>query len=172
MSSPFYLIIRGEFVIVGKEPDGDSVRFIADHSDFFQDLHRAHRIRLSSDGSVQLRFEGIDAPEVHYGTAAQPLGTDVRDQLLAIMGFRNVRFESQRPNRVEHAQPDHIMGAILTQAAEANGRPVSYLLLDAAARTIPEDEDWVRVDEALLRQTLNHQLLDRGLAYYTVYTST
>ncbi|MGH2369390.1 MAG: thermonuclease family protein, partial [Chloroflexota bacterium] len=45
-------------------------------------------------------------------------------------------------------------------------------LLDAAARTIPEDEDWVRVDEALLRQTLNHQLLDRGLAYYTVYTST
>jgi hypothetical protein len=29
MAAPFYNVIHGEFVVIGKEPDGDSVRFIA-----------------------------------------------------------------------------------------------------------------------------------------------
>jgi hypothetical protein len=33
MAVPFYKAIPGEFVLVGKEPDGDSVRFVADELD-------------------------------------------------------------------------------------------------------------------------------------------
>lgn len=57
MASPFYQAIAGKFVIVGKQPDGDSVRFIADNPDYEQ-LQRSFRIRLSRDRSVQLRLEG------------------------------------------------------------------------------------------------------------------
>ena len=168
MASPFYLVIKGKFVIVGKEPDGDSVRFIADNPNLYQELHRNYRIKPSRDQSVQLRFEGIDAPEVHYGKDAQPLGTQARDQLLALMGFENIQF---RGDQVQAAEPDSVSGTILSKAADANGRPVSYVLLEGDANQL-DDEDWTRVDTALLKKTLNFRLLTEGLAYYTVYTST
>lgn len=168
MSVPFYLAISGKFVIVGKEPDGDSVRFIADDPDLYEELHRSDRIKLSRDGSVQLRFEGIDAPEVHYGSDAQILGDTARDRLLNLMGFSNIKFSG---DRVTSAKPDAVSGAILTKAADANGRPVAYVLLAEAAQNL-DRKDEIKVNTNLLKKTLNVALLSQGLAYYTVYTST
>lgn len=169
MASPFYLGIKGKFVIVGKEPDGDSVRFIANNPDIYKELHRNYRIQPSrSDRSVQLRLEGIDAPEVHYGKDGQILGEKARKQLLTRMGFANIKFAG---DQVESANPDTISGAILSKAADANGRPVSYVLLTADTEQL-EDEDWIKVDATLLKKTLNFQMLTEGAAYYTVYTST
>ncbi len=167
MTSPFYLVLKGKFVIVGKEPDADSIRFIADNLDLYEELHRNYRIQPSRDGSVQLRFEGIDATEVHYGSAAQPLGTEARDQLLSWMGFENIEYKG---NRVQSSEPEAISGVILTQAADANGRPISYVLLEAEAKRL-QDGDWTKVDTTLLKKTLNFKLLTQGLVYYTVYTS-
>lgn len=168
MASPFYLAIKGKFVIVGKQPDGDSVRFIANTPDLYEELHRNYRIKLSRDRSVQLRFEGIDAPEVHYGSDAQILGEQARDQLLARMGFDNIKFSG---NKVQAADPDTVSGAILSKAADANGRPVSYVVLGEDAEQL-ENGDWIRVEAGLLRKTINFQMLTEGAAYYTVYTST
>jgi endonuclease YncB( thermonuclease family) len=169
MVSPFYQVIQGKFVIIGKEPDGDSVRFIANNPKLYRALKSSFRIKPSNqDGSVQLRFEGIDASELHYGSAVQPLGKEARDQLLDWIGFKNIQFTGQAGNRVTASDPDHIPGAILSTAAEANGRPVSYVLLDAKQL---KDGRWVEVDDALLKQTLNFRLLEEGLAYYTAYTS-
>jgi hypothetical protein len=84
------------------------------------------------------------------------------------MGFQNIEYQG---NRVQSAEPDAIPGFILSQAADANGRPISYALLEGDAKQL-EDEDWIRVDKALLKKTLNFKLLTQGLAYYTVYTST
>ncbi|OKH23685.1 thermonuclease family protein [Chroogloeocystis siderophila] len=168
MSAPFYRVIKGKFVIKGKEPDGDSVRFIADNPDLYEELHRSYRIELSRDRSVQLRFEGIDAPEVHYGRDAQILGDKTRDCLLEGMGFKNIVFLG---NRVESANPDSVPGAILSKAADANGRPVSYIFLEEDTKQL-DDADWIRVEEKQLEKTINHQMLQDGNAYYTVYTST
>lgn len=168
MSSPFYHVIKGKFVIIGKEPDGDSVRFVADNLDEYKQLHRNYRIKPSRDESVQLRFESVDATELHYGGAAQPQGAEARDQLLDWMGFANIQYKG---NKVQSAQPEAVSGVILSKAADANGRPISYVLLEADAQKL-EDKDWVKVDAALLKKTLNFKLLDRGLVYYTVYTST
>lgn len=167
MSAPFYRVIKGNFVITGKQPDGDSIRFIADNPDLYEELHRSYRIELSRDRSVQLRFEGIDAPEVHYGKDAQILGEEARDRLLESMGFKNIVFTG---NRVESANPDSVPGAILSKAADANGRPVSYVFLEKDAAL--EDAEWIRVEEKRLKKTLNYQMLREGNAYYTVYTST
>jgi endonuclease YncB( thermonuclease family) len=164
---PTYPIIRGNFVITGYEPDGDSVRFIADDPTLYNNLQRHYRIKLSKDGSVQLRLEGVDATELHYGTAAQPFGAEARDTLLSWTGFRNVAYADTSSTKVASSTPESIPGGILSLAAEANGRPVSYMLLDADLET----GDTVRVDEAVLRKTLNYRLLEAGMAYYTVYTS-
>jgi endonuclease YncB( thermonuclease family) len=64
-----------------------------------------------------------------------------------------------------------VCGAILSKAAETYGRPVAYVILEAGADLL-EDGDWVRVDEALLENTINYCLLKEGIAYYTIYTYT
>lgn len=166
MSSPFYRVIKGNFVIIGKEPDGDSIRFIAEDATLYQVLHRAYRIKLSRDGSVQLRLEAIDAPETHYGKATQPLGKDTRDRLLHWIGFKYIKYKN---NAVLESEPITIPGIILTKSSDANGRPVSYLLRD---NSLTKDEEWVMVNEEILEQTANYHLLSTGGAYYTVYTST
>ena len=171
MTAPFYLAIGGRLVIVGKEPDGDSVRFVATNPGLYTQLKNAHRIRPSADGSVQLRFEGVDAPEVHYGKAAQPLGNEARDRLLTWIGFTDIVYAPPGLTRVTSATPDGVDALILTQAAEVNGRPVAYLLL-AGQGQLPADGTWASVDRPLLDQTLNARLLVDGQAYPTVYTST
>jgi endonuclease YncB( thermonuclease family) len=172
MASPVQLALRGTLVILGKEPDGDSVRFIADTPDLYQQLGNANRIHLSADGSVQLRFEGVDAPELHYGNVAQPLGERSRDGLLGHIGFTAITYEDAAPTRVFHALPaEGIRAAILTSMAEANGRPVSYVVV-GDDDTLPVNGQWTMTDHELLDRTLNAWLLREGLAYYTVYTST
>lgn len=172
MSSPCCCVIKGCFTIISYEPDGDSVRFIADNPDLYQNLQGSYRIKPSKkDGSVQLRFEAVDTPETHYGSAAQPFGDKARDHLLAWMGFKNIRYSSKNLDKIEFCEPEKVRGAILSKAAETNGRPVAYVILEADANLL-DDGDWIRVDEALLENTINYCLLKEGIAYYTVYTST
>ena len=148
------------------------MRFIADDASHYRALKRADRIRPSQrDGSVQLRFEGVDAPELHYGVDAQPLGATARDALLNWIGFTAVEYDQHRKLQVRRATPTSVRAAVLAQMVEVNGRPVSYVLVETAGN-LPADGDWVNVDEALLDETLNARLLSEAQAYYTVYAST
>lgn len=168
--APGFLLIRGTFVIVGKQPDGDSVRFIANDTNLFGQLKNNSRIQLSKDQSVQLRFEAIDAPELHYLGAAQPLGSDSRDVLLKLMGFKDPQFK-QGSATVTSASVQTVRGAILSNAAEVNGRPISYVLLEKDAKNLT-DGTRVKVIDAILQKTLNAKQLENGMAYLTVYSST
>ena len=170
MSTPYLLALRGNLVIVGKEPDGDSVRFIPDDPALLRRLRRFHKIVPSRDGSVQLRFEAVDAPEVHYGTAAQPMGADARNALLSWIGFRDVVFDGGQPNRVVSAEPESVPAVVLSAGADPYGRPIAYVLVGDG--DLPEDGTWTLVDEALLSRTLNARLVEEGVAYPTFYTST
>ncbi len=171
MSSPFFRVIHGHVVIAGKEPDGDSMRFVARNPELYRTLWRAYRVRLSRDRSVQLRFEGVDAPECHYGAHAQPLGAEARDTVLTWLGFADVRFAADTPTVVTASRPAAVPAAILTHGADVNGRPICYMLPADVAQPLA-DGDWVRVHDELLGQTLNARLLSEGLAYAMVYTST
>jgi endonuclease YncB( thermonuclease family) len=171
MSLPFYRFIKGKFVIVSYEPDGDSVRFIAENAQLFQGLMRSYRIQRSKkDGSVQLRFEGVDATELHYGSAAQPLGAEARDQLLKRMGFSNIQLDANRPTMVTSAHPGAVTGGILTKGVDVHGRPIAYVLLEADVAH-EKDGATVSTDPALLSKTMNQKLLESGMAYPLFYTS-
>src|SRR5262245_21481472 len=66
MPCPSLLCLRGRLVGVRKTPDGDSIRFEPDTPDLVGRLRFGSRVDFSSDGTVQLRLDGIDAPESHY----------------------------------------------------------------------------------------------------------
>jgi hypothetical protein len=167
MKTPFYQAIHGNFVIQDKQPDGDSVRFIADDPELYSYLHRSERISLSSDNSVQLRFQSIDAPELHYGRDAQPMGEESRDGLLKMMGFKKIQYEG---NKVVSAKPATVPGWILSNAVERNGRPVSYTLLEGDVEGV-EDGTAIHLSQELIQSTLNYKALSKGLAYLNLYSS-
>jgi hypothetical protein len=91
--------------------------------------------------------------------------------LLGWIGFTAIKYDQNQPTRVRSATPTALQAAILAQMAEANGRPVAYVLVKTAG-PLPADGTWVNVEQSLLDQTLNLRLLAEGQAYYTVYTST
>lgn len=87
--SAMYCVLEGEIVLEGCAPDGDSLRFLPRAPDALGALWRSSLLERSRrpDGSVQIRLEGIDAPELHYEGAAQPRGVRARDALLAWLGI-------------------------------------------------------------------------------------
>jgi endonuclease YncB( thermonuclease family) len=173
VAAPYYLAIHGRLVVIGKEPDGDAVRFVADRPDPYAQLKHAHRIRPAADGSVRLRLEGVDAPELHYGPAAQPLARQARDQLLAWIGFTELEYAPPTATMVTAASPHAVPAVVLTQAAELHGRPVAYLVTSVGEdEHLPPDGQWAPVDRELLDHSFNTLLVQEGLAYPALYAST
>jgi endonuclease YncB( thermonuclease family) len=165
-----YLVLHGVFMIEGKQPDGDSIRFRPDQPELLQKLKRADRIEPSNkDGTVQLRLEGIDAPELHYENVAQPFSKEPRDALLSWFGFSSVTY-TPKGLQVKTSSPKLVRGTILAQAAEVYGRPVSYALLERDTGKL-EDGSRITVSTDLLSRTINAHMLETGMAYYTVYSS-
>src|SRR5712691_10309457 len=76
---PFY-VIKGTYRLIDKlkagglrgfQPDGDSMQFKPDNLKLLDGLQRLQQpYKPTAMGSVQLRFEGIDALELHF----QPTG--------------------------------------------------------------------------------------------------
>ncbi len=69
-----YYLIKGHFHVVGYSPDGDSLMFEAAEPKEWEKIktqfHKLFDEKLEeSGGSVQLRLQGIDALETHYGPA-------------------------------------------------------------------------------------------------------
>jgi endonuclease YncB( thermonuclease family) len=168
MTAPYFLAMSGKFVILGKNPDGDSVRFVADEPKFYRLLYKGYKVRASEDGSVQLRLEGIDAPELHYGKLAQPLGEEAREALLDLVGFGAVEYDVTR--HVTKAVNPTVRGFILTRGIDNHGRPISYILVKPPEGL--KNGEWHFVGDSLLLETLNVQMLSKGYAYYLAYTAT
>lgn len=167
-----YLVVAGELVIVGDEPDGNAVRFRADEPSRWALIEEQRRpVKLSADGTARLRFEGVDAPEAWLRGTAQPLGVEVSEALLARLGFRGVEYAAGGSHRVVAATPETVRAVILTRMVETTGRPVSYLLPDGEIGGLPADGSAVPLDQALLERTINAWLLRQGLVYLVLYGS-
>jgi endonuclease YncB( thermonuclease family) len=158
------LCLRGDLVVLGKSPDGDSIRFRPTTPELIARLAHGDRARPSADGTFQLRLDGIDAPETHYNGLAQPLGEPARDELLAWCGFSDVVW---RGTQVGEATPARVPAAVLSGLVDVNGRPVVFLLRDA----LPPDGEPAEVLPRL-DGSANAALLRSGAAYGTFYAST
>lgn len=160
----------------GFEPDGDSIHFKPANETSLRGLKQIGRpLDFTTIGSVMLRFEGIDALELHYqvegggGSTHQPrpLADQARDALTGLLGLNPVPYAPPRNVRVRPpVERDAAPGWIIARALEVNGRPVSW----AFAGPCPfADGAEVFLQPDLLKTSLNYQLLRAGQAYPLFY---
>jgi endonuclease YncB( thermonuclease family) len=181
---PFF-VIRGTFHLVGKdrkgnprgyEPDGDSIRFKPADPKLLDRLIVVRApAQLDSSGTINLRFEGIDALELHYTPQVKggreshqprPLADQARDFLTGLLGLNPVPYEADGIRVKPPVQRDATPGYILSRTLETNGRPVSFAFIgDPPA----PDGASVRLTTGWLRRSLNHKLLAKGQVYPLFY---
>lgn len=166
MALQHYRYIPGTIIVIGKQPDGDSVRFKPQDESLLSDIYRAHLLRPAKDGSHQLRLEGIDTPETHYESNAQPRGGIARDYLLQnLLGFSSVTLSGET---VTAAEPQTLEAGILTASADVHGRPISYLTLGGNPFGSGHTG---AISQSVLEASINYQLITSGMAYPMLYSS-
>lgn len=117
-----------------------------------------------------MRLEAIDALETHFAETHQELvgANAARDELLRRLGFTNVTFFPDLPNKVQSADQDALRGHVLSNGIDANGRLIAF--------AYPGDHQGpdgasVFVDQALVDQSVNAALLAAGLVYPAFYAT-
>ena len=165
-----FLVLAGEFRIVGAQPDGDSIRFYPDDPSQWDDVGGPHAVQRNAAGGAQLRLDAIDALETHFavpgGTVHQPvdLAHSARDYLLSWLGFTSVTRSASET--VTATVPEAVRGYVLTRSADKYGRCIAF----AGRGDAPAPSGGpVFVDAKLLRQSANYRLLQRGLVSPTYY---
>ena len=163
-----YKVIAGTFHVKGFQPDGDSIRFQANHEtnwDFFQWETTADKAAKKK----QLRVESIDALETHYEGYHQPrpFALAALESLLEMLGITSVTYSLGLTKIVD--ANDGKPGFIASACVDRFGRPVSYLFPKKARLT-----DGAVLDSSALPidESLNFQLAREGLVYPTFYTTT
>jgi endonuclease YncB( thermonuclease family) len=161
--------VAGRYVVTDYEPDGDSMRFIPHDPSLLDGLPNHEFARPNQyDHSLQLRFEGIDAPELHFGGYAQVRGDTARDRLLGWMGFE-VKLEG--PAKVASSRPHFVEGTILTRAFDGHGRVLAYVLIHPCELRSGQEV----TEEACLpaiAASMNGRLVAEGEAYPLAYSGT
>jgi len=174
-----YTLLYGQFVIRypdspnnGPEPDGDTVRFAPVKQDLVWDLpQRSGRPpKISKRGNIAVRLEAIDALESHFENTHQELtgAKTARDTLLAELGFRNIVFSKDHPNRIASADEDSLPGFVLSNGIDANGRLIGFVYRGGSASP-GNDGATVTVDNALIDRSINTKLLEDGQVYPAFY---
>ena len=171
-----YTLLTGRFVIrypdiprQGPEPDGDTVKFSPDTPALVNSLPRpSGRPPEINARGISVRLEAIDALETHFNETHQDLGgaNRARDALLARLGFHDVVFFDDLPNKVESADADSVGGYVLSNGVDANGRMIGFVYAGAAPGP---DGSSVFLDDPGVDGSVNTQLLADGLVYPAYY---
>jgi endonuclease YncB( thermonuclease family) len=173
-----YTLLRGQFVIrypdlprQGPEPDGDTVKFLPDSPALVETLpRRSGRPPDINARGISVRLEAIDALETHFGETHQELvgANAARDELLRLLGFTNVTFFPDLPNKIDTADQDNLRGYVLSNGIDANGRLIAFVYAGDPAEP---DGSAVFVDNARVDASVNAALLAGGFAYAAFYAT-
>ncbi len=146
-----FTLFKGSFVPEAGRPDGDSMRFRPDNPDPLFKLKRRGRAPKINErnGTIQLRFEGIDTME---SRAARPFSSDATQSNLDLCGVSE---------GVGTAR-----GYILTNQVGPHGRPIAFVF---AGDTNTDDGDSLFLDAALMKESVNYAQLERGHAFPLFY---
>ena len=151
-----FTLLKGHFKPEVGVPDGDSVRFRADNLALWNKLEgRAVAIGTGVEtlGTAQLRLEGIDAIEKG---AIQPLATEARDSLLALLGYE------------DDVTPEPRGFVLARMTDDQSRRPIAFAF---AGETDRPDGDDVFLDIPLLRQSANYRQVEARFAYPLYYNT-
>ncbi|MBL7727433.1 MAG: hypothetical protein JNM68_07110 [Dinghuibacter sp.] len=150
-----FTLIKGKFMPGTGLPDGDSVRFKPNNPKLLNELEGV-KAKLAKGGntmgSVQLRFEGIDAIEKG---ATKPLSVLAKENMLKLIGY----------DSGTNPEPE---GYVLARMTDPNGRPLAYVFAGSTARTDGSD---VFLDAATLGTSVNYKQMLAGFAYPMYYNT-
>jgi endonuclease YncB( thermonuclease family) len=173
-----YKLIKGEFGLfyqstrhVGSRPDGDSMWFKPKNESNLTALD-GRQVDFNGGGFAQLRFEGIDALELHYkGSNHQkvPECVSARDRLLRLAGFKTVTYapSDNIDTSVREASPHPTTGYILSRSVDPFGRPVAFVF-NGDINQNDGSEIWLAAPQ--MNKSLNAKLISGGYAYPAYYT--
>ncbi|MCP4348129.1 MAG: hypothetical protein GY795_21715 [Desulfobacterales bacterium] len=174
-----YKLIKGEFHIFysnnprqGPEPDGDTLKFLPDDPKLVESLHRPGSAvpNFNNHKMINIRFEGIDALELHFNDMHQnlELAEAARNFVLKEAGFDEVKFLDDLPFKVENAKPHPTRGYIYASSLDEHGRIIAFVHPGNTGQVDGVDT-WV--DVATMEQSLNARLLKERLVYPAFYRS-
>ncbi|WP_350285786.1 hypothetical protein [uncultured Croceitalea sp.] len=146
-----FTLIKGEFVPEAGKPDGDSMRFRPiDPTPLFMLKRKGRPPKINqTNGTIQLRFEGIDTME---SKAADPFSSDATKSNLALCGV---------PDGTGTAP-----GYILTNQIGPNGRPIAFVY---AGTNTAADGASIFLEGEQLKESVNYKQLELGHAYPLYY---
>ena len=163
-----FTLIKGTFHVVGYSPDGDSLKLKANNISLWDKLN-GRKVDPNDKGHVQLRVEGIDSLETHYGAnpkSHQPkeLAYAATDELL---NFLNITDVTWGPTHGEVTSAnDGTPGFILARNTGPYGRPICFVFLGSTKR---KDGSDVYLNASELKDSLNYHMLSVGHAYPLFY---
>jgi endonuclease YncB( thermonuclease family) len=171
-----YTLVKGQITIrntahpkQGPQPDGDTVTFIPDSLDLVRSLKRFSGVPADiRSGHINVRYEGIDALETHFRAFHQDLrfARAARERNLAQLGFKSVKFFADAPNVIESVSKNPLPAHVIANGIEANGRLLGLVYTGRASQA---DGSNVWVDAAMLKKSVNADLVREGLAYVEPY---
>jgi endonuclease YncB( thermonuclease family) len=146
-----FVVIKGTFSPALGMPDGDSLRFVPDDpSPIYKLRRRGVPPKINPDnGSIQLRYEGIDALEKAVVSPFSKAALDANLQLCGLAG------------PVGTAR-----GHVLSNQIGPDGRLIAFVYAGDAPEA---DAAEVFLDAQRLAQSVNHALAVRGLVYPLFY---
>lgn len=150
-----FVLIKGRFVPGAGVPDGDSVRFRADDLSLWRRLEgKPAKIGAgaTTKGTVQLRFEGIDAIEKQ---ATQPLATQAKESMFGLIGLST-------------ATPEPIGYVLARMTDDESGRPIAFAFAGTAAEA---DGASIFLEPARLKKSVNYLQMRAGHAYPLYYNT-
>jgi endonuclease YncB( thermonuclease family) len=188
-----YRVITGQFHLYyttpagkhqGFEPDGDTIRFKPDRGiTAFKDIEKdavpggavapgtkkPRPVEFNAAGMCSLRFEAIDAIELHFQGEFQDdrLAKAARDHMLRKAGFKSAEFSGERLTFGKVAQPHPVDGYLITRGVDPNGRVISFVYAGAPAEA---DGSATFLTTTRVRSSINASILNAGHAYPTFYT--
>jgi hypothetical protein len=178
-----YRLVKGEVRLYyfdrnnrrrSSQPDGDSAWFKPDDRNQLSGIG-GRSAKYNAGGFTQLRFEAIDALELHYaGKNHQRKDPTVaaRNFLLGALGFDVeqivYRPDPDIPYAVTEATPEGVRAHILTRAIDPYHRPVSFVFVGD-----PPEADGAEVflDVDRLEESVNTALMKGGHVYPAFYSA-
>lgn len=146
-----FTLTAGEFVPEAGIPDGDSIRFRPDDpTPLFLLPRRGRAPRINQqNGTIQLRFEGVDTME---SRAADPFSSDATASNLELCGVVSGTGTAR--------------GHILSTQIGPNGRPISFVFPGDAPE---QDGASIFLEVERMKESVNFQQLSRSHAYPLFY---